>query len=238
MAGDSFDRKDRTDQPSGIPERLRVKRRSYTLTEKALEARRKNAQKSTGPRTEEGKRRSSRNAWKHGLYSQSFILGKLGRPCRRSCDKYPCELIEDGRVSPGDFCLDKQFVAEAFEAVISAINKETEDFNALAALEIASAVDILRKLKEAILEDGVLVKKEHIDKEGNVIGHEYIPHPLLAHYEKMMLNLGLTPQEFLITPKELKRSERGMDDEERESVADIMSRAFRNLAKIEKRNED
>ena len=36
-----------------------------------LEARKENAQKSTGPRTAEGKRRSSQNARKHGLYSNA-----------------------------------------------------------------------------------------------------------------------------------------------------------------------
>ena len=41
------------------------------LTAAQLEARKENAQKSTGPRTAEGKRRSSQNARKHGLYSNA-----------------------------------------------------------------------------------------------------------------------------------------------------------------------
>jgi hypothetical protein len=41
------------------------------LTGAQLEARKENAQKSTGPRTAEGKRRSSQNARKHGLYSNA-----------------------------------------------------------------------------------------------------------------------------------------------------------------------
>src|SRR5215813_12507627 len=41
---------------------------------KQLEANRANAQKSTGPRTTEGKAASSRNALKHGLYAEQILL--------------------------------------------------------------------------------------------------------------------------------------------------------------------
>ena len=44
------------------------------LSEKQLEANRANAQHSTGPKTEEGKRRSSLNATRHGLTGQVLIL--------------------------------------------------------------------------------------------------------------------------------------------------------------------
>jgi hypothetical protein len=39
-----------------------------------LEANRRNAQKSTGPRTEEGKKNSSFNATKHGLRAETLVL--------------------------------------------------------------------------------------------------------------------------------------------------------------------
>jgi hypothetical protein len=44
-----------------------------TMTEKQLQANRRNSQKSTGPRTEKGKHRSSRNALQHGLNSAAVI---------------------------------------------------------------------------------------------------------------------------------------------------------------------
>jgi len=44
------------------------------VSEKQLIANRKNAQKSTGPKTEEGKAVSSKNALKHGLRSHDVIL--------------------------------------------------------------------------------------------------------------------------------------------------------------------
>jgi len=80
----------------GIPERLRFKR-SYTLTESALEARRKNSKKSTGPKTEKGKAASSKNSWKHGLFAQGYIQNKV-KPCKSTCPQYPCELVKDNTI--------------------------------------------------------------------------------------------------------------------------------------------
>src|SRR5215210_403245 len=44
------------------------------VSERKREANRRNAQKSTGPKTERGKRIVARNGLKHGLMSQSFPL--------------------------------------------------------------------------------------------------------------------------------------------------------------------
>jgi hypothetical protein len=44
-------------------------------SQKQLAANRRNAQKSTGPRSVEGKARSSQNALKTGLYAQAMIIG-------------------------------------------------------------------------------------------------------------------------------------------------------------------
>jgi hypothetical protein len=44
------------------------------ISKKQLEANRRNAKKSTGPRTKRGKRISSRNSIKHGLYSRDLII--------------------------------------------------------------------------------------------------------------------------------------------------------------------
>jgi hypothetical protein len=45
-----------------------------TTTEKIIRANRANAQKSTGPKTKEGKKISGRNAVKHGLYTNDLII--------------------------------------------------------------------------------------------------------------------------------------------------------------------
>jgi len=43
------------------------------ITEAKLAANRANAQKSTGPKTDEGKANSSRNSFRHGLYSKQLV---------------------------------------------------------------------------------------------------------------------------------------------------------------------
>jgi hypothetical protein len=50
---------------------------SKPISEKRLAANRENAKRSTGPRTTEGKARSSRNAVKHGFRASSFAVVRL-----------------------------------------------------------------------------------------------------------------------------------------------------------------
>ena len=50
-----------------------------TTTDRAL-INRANAQRSTGPKTEEGKQRSSLNALRHGLTGQTIILNLNAEP--------------------------------------------------------------------------------------------------------------------------------------------------------------
>src|SRR5687768_17091307 len=49
-------------------------RGAHATSARRLAANRRNAQRSTGPRTDAGKRRASRNALKHGLCSTSACL--------------------------------------------------------------------------------------------------------------------------------------------------------------------
>jgi hypothetical protein len=77
-------KKDRpTDQQNEAPEHLELTspedtkqtpQRHKRVTEKQLAANRANAQKSTGPKTDEGKRRCALNALRHGLTAQVTML--------------------------------------------------------------------------------------------------------------------------------------------------------------------
>jgi hypothetical protein len=61
------------------------------ISEKQLEANRRNAQSSTGPKTAEGKAKSSRNNLRHGLTGQISLLPTEDREAH---DKFCNELIE------------------------------------------------------------------------------------------------------------------------------------------------
>ena len=206
----------------GVPERLRFKR-SYTLTEAALEQRRKASNKSTGPRTEEGKNASSRrNAWKHGQFAQGYILNRV-KPCKSTCPQYPCELVENNSTRPGGECLDKAAVIQFFSAICEAVkDKQYDGFNELAALTIANQINVLHTLMEDIQRDGTMLKKEKHDKEGKYLGYEVVPHPSLLSLIKLSDSLGLTANELMITPKALTKQ---ADEEEGiKTIADLMSR--------------
>src|SRR5579884_2401878 len=55
-------------------EARKLAEKQQPISEAKLAANRANAEKSTGPKSEEGKSRSSRNSFKHGLYSKQLVL--------------------------------------------------------------------------------------------------------------------------------------------------------------------
>lgn len=68
-------------------------------TRKQIEANRLNAQKSTGPKTPEGKRRSAMNALKHGLRSKLVVIpGEDPRDYETLRDRVIDDLQPDGAV--------------------------------------------------------------------------------------------------------------------------------------------
>jgi hypothetical protein len=210
----------------GIPQHLRIERH-YTMSEKALEQRRRAASK--------GGKKSKVNAYKHGKYAKSF-LHKI-KPCHSTCQYYPCEVVAQGGTKPGGVCLDKAAVITSYQAIINAVeNKNYKDFNDLAALTIAESIHTIQMLFEDIIRDGTMAKREKYDKEGSLIGYEIVPHPSLLALPKMIADLGITPAEFLITPRSLARA----DEEEKgaRTLADIMSGIGRNLQKKHEDKED
>jgi len=223
--------RDGPDDPNevGIPERLRVKRR-YTMSPEALAQRQAAAHSPNKPISMEG----NRNGWKHGRYVENFI-NKI-KPCKSTCSRYPCALVQEGDTRPGDDCLDKADIVSFYRAVHKAIaTKDLDDFNSLAALQISNTMKIVDMLIEDIIRDGTVVRREKHDAKDNLV-IEYVTHPSLLALPKLVADLGLNPAEFMITPRAIARD----DDEkkDRDTITDGFTRIARAMGKIKGRKTD
>jgi hypothetical protein len=222
-----LDATQQSEPETGIPSRLKIKR-TYHLSPEAITARRENARLSTGPITEEGKRRASRNAWKYGGHAASRILG-LGKPCKSTCSQYPCELVENGRCAPGDGCLDKEHLLDVCLAIEQAlIHKETTGLHELVVFELAESIQLIRSLRRDILEDGTTIKSEKFDADGKVIGYEIKVHPALLALPRLQKDFGISLTDFNLTPAA--ESKAKADKEVGETIASIFGMAAGGMA--------
>jgi len=202
-----------------VMERLRVKRRPYTMTPAALAARQANAQNSTGPTSDAGKAISSRNGWKHGLHARKRLLG-MGKPCRSTCPKYPCTLVDDGDTAPGADCLDKEYFLHSLNAISKALHDgDLTDLKSAVTVQLGGTLQVVEELQASILEYGVYMKSEKLDKNGGVIGYEIKPNPSLLPLSNLLKAAGLTLPDFMITPAAVERKK--TDDSAVETLADI-----------------
>lgn len=218
-----------------VLERLKVKKRKYTLSDIALAARRNNAQLSTGPKTEAGKAASARNNWRHGMYAESRILG-LGKPCKSTCPKFPCSLVDEGAVEPGGDCSDKEHLVKACKAIERALKDGSlDDLKDITTLHMAETLQVIGDLQGAILEFGPYMKSEKMDKDGKVIGYELKPNPALLPLSNLIKAFGLTMPEFMITPAAVERKK--SDDKAVETIADIFRVAGAALALAKEKKE-
>lgn len=215
-----------------IFERLTVKtRRTYTLTESALDARRQNAQKSTGPNTLEGKETCSMNAWKHGQHSRKRMLA-LGKPCKSTCPQYPCYLVNDGATQPGQQCLDKEYMLTTINALSKAMSSgDLTDIKDVITLQLAGSIQVIDELQASILQYGVYMKSEKIGKDGKVIGYELKPNPSLLPLSNLLKAAGVTLPDFMVTPAAVARVKTGEDAAE--TLADILSGINRKVKATE-----
>lgn len=222
-----------------FPARLKVQPVRHSRSPAQIAQARKNLERinkeklQTGPRTVEGKNKSSRNAISHGLYAQSLM--SLFKPCFSTCPEYPCSLVEEGQTRPGDNCLEKQHFVEILNAVEAAMrNKKYDDLNDLMTLELASNWDMIRRLKEQILTIGPLVKSSKIvntsTKGGDStrIEHiEYKPNPALNVISKLISDMGLTLGDAMLTPRELARHK--IDEKAVETITERAARIGKRL---------
>ena len=222
-----------------FPERLKVQPVRHPRSPAQIKQARENLERinkeklQTGPRTPKGKATSAKNALRHGHYAQSLM--SLFKPCFSTCPEYPCSLVEEGQTKPGDHCLEKQHFVEILNAVEKAMRyKNMDDLNDVVALEIASNIDMIRRLKEQILHIGPLVKSsktvETCSKDGDSTSIEHIEYkanPALNVISKLIADMGLTLGDAMLTPRELARHK--IDEKAVETLSEKAARVGRRI---------
>lgn len=229
--------------------------RGQGATPAMVEANRRNAQLSTGPVTEEGKARSSRNAWKHGRDSRALRLSfaqsnvaalanLFGKPCKTTCPMHPsnpdcvnpCSLVEDGLTREGGSCLDKTVYVNALAAISDALeNGSMDGMHAMLAAEGAKVMQLLQELTAEIAKRGVLIPIPAVTKEGEVVREDdgsivamdYKLNPALPAFQKLLAEFGISLPEMLATPASQSKAKSGkqVGDALTSLLGDISARA-------------
>ena len=192
-------------------------KRPYTLTKAAHEARIRNAQKSTGPKTEEGKAKSATNGgrsnWKHGKYSASAIHRMLG-VCSKHCgQKDTCQSLIDGLSKPGELCLGGHELPQRLAMCIEAVKKGTitadmkEATGVLMGMQWSNIQDAL----ESVAMDGTTVLEPITDRNGRVVTHKLKSHPALAFVTDALHKLGVSLTDQNLTPRENAKNQQADD---------------------------
>lgn len=230
-------------------------KRTGEITQRKIDANRRNAQLSTGPRTEEGKAASSRNAWKHGMSSAvakttfaqhgAQAMAKLfGKPCLTTCPLHPdnpdvhspCTLVRDGLTHAGANCLDKTVYVHALTALHDAMESgDMTGTHAMMAAEGGKVMQLLHELMQEITNKGLMTAVPMVTKDGDVVYNrdgvmmiaEYKPNPMIPAYIKLLGDFGISLPEMLATPQARSRAKTGEQaaDTFQSMLGTIMQRA-------------
>ena len=135
-------------------------------------------------------------------------MGAFTKPCKSTCKKHPCELVDQGLAQPGGDCRDRRVYMEAYDSVISGLQSGDPEYtHGLQAAQVAGIVEIVSLMRDAIVEAGVMVLVPFVTKAGDLILHdgelvgEHKPNPLLQYYIKMVDSLGVNLPELMMTPR-------------------------------------
>lgn len=164
-------------------------RRKKTVTERQLAANRANALKSTGPKTEEGKRRSKYNALTHGLTATSTVIPSENRECydvfRHDYSKIftPDNVLE--RQAADDLCAARWRKERAVRYETAMLTEAMSKFKA----DIAKAYPDAPEALQAGIAWRCLVKED-----ATAVG-------LLIRYDTAMLNNAIKAWEHLMKLK-------------------------------------
>jgi hypothetical protein len=226
------------DEELGMPERLRVKR-PYTMSEDARLARVRNAQKSTGPRTEKGKKRSAANGryanWKHGACSASVIARTFG-VCTKRCPKYPCEAVQNSNARPRQLCMDYEGLPLKIKTFVEAAETgDIKQVKELGAVLLAMHLQNVENMLINVHMDGPMVKEDIYNSFGELIGQKYRSHPNLQAIIDSLHKLGLTLPAMRMTPQELQKTRDG--EEDRNIFGKALESAAAALAKVNAKDD-
>lgn len=218
MEENEDNQEDETGNPCQKISRENLVRRphKYTISPAVIEQRRAAGKHPKGDSV-------TKNNWKHGRYSHD-TLQALIPPCQSTCKDYPCDLVDQHKTKPGGPCLDKQSVIGTFDAILKALkatdDEGREDFLEELAFMNAQNLQIVKKVQAALLEDGVMLMEQGIDKNGEVIALGIKEHPLLRSLTKISGELGITVRDLVLTPKE--RAKVKTDEQGAESLAKLL----------------
>lgn len=222
------------------------------VSARKIEANRRNALKSTGPRTEAGKAACSRNGWKTGLHSavakQAFAqhgvasLARLwGKPCLTTCPMHPenpdatthCTLVLEGLTRAGGNCLDKTVYVQALSALHDAMERgELGGVHAMLANEGGKVMQLLHELMGEITGKGLMLPVPMVtklgdvvyDRDGNMMIAEYKPNPMIPAYIKLLGDFGISLPEMLATPQSRARAKTG--EQNADTFQTMMARIY------------
>lgn len=181
----------------------------------------------TGPTTPKGKQIASRNALKMGIHSQRMM--NYIRPCYKTCPEYPCALVEDGSTKAGSHCLEKHSFTTSLDAIHDAMMLgKHKDFKGLMAVELASNLEVIKTLRDHIMESPLVLSikiTRIIGEDGNTIENEqreYKNNPALLPYTQLLRDLGINFKEALVTPREIARN--NIAEKEAETLPERVAR--------------
>lgn len=200
---------------------------------------------STGPKTDEGKKRSSINGWKTGRFASQLHLMAPAKP-----GKFPlcsdCELIDDCKKTPFKYCpRDVETLAQFVHAYKEG---KVNDLRDLAGITQAQMYRVFQKMFDHIMKYGVMfeIKRPILDGEGNPIldnngkpqfNIDWSKNNLIKDLPAFQSSMGFSADLQDMTPKTRQETEsiKGfLDDKEkdRQSLLDIKKQSLQEMTKM------
>ena len=165
------------------------------MSEEALEARRRNAQLSTGPVTEEGKKNASMNALQHGRYATKFF--KI--PAKKVGNLETCKVCGDEQISAckeaGKCLLQDELTLAYIRTHTTGNVKYVENFNIVQ----LSQMDFIFTQKLRYAQIHLDETETFVDADGNERTKEKIDSQYMYMLMNMMKNLNKAMPDMQLT---------------------------------------